>query len=159
MLVKSLSNGTQILGVTLSSVDAFDVSVNAATGGVNSACPSIVPGTFQSHSGGGTFGPNQLIITPDSTKAFVTSTARTGSLLAYDVGANAAAGTLSTITLAGMNASTTGTTTGGVTLDSKLLFVGATDKTVHFIDIATATDTGQTSDLGFTPELVAVRPH
>jgi hypothetical protein len=130
------------------------VTVNPAIDGSNSACPTIVESELQPHSSGDTFEPNQLIITPDSTKAFVTSTARTGSLLAYNVGT----GTVSTITLAGPNASTAGTTTGGMTLDSKTLFVGGTDNNVHVIDVASGSDTSQI-DVGFTPELVAVRPH
>jgi hypothetical protein len=154
--VGSLPNGTQILGAESDKINAIDVTVNPAALNSSSACPSVTENLVPHGIPAGA--PEQLIVTPDSTKAFVTSRARTGSLVAYDVGANAAAGTPGTITLAGAMAATAGTTTGGTTLDSKTLYVGATDNAVHVIDISAGTDAAQVP-VPFTPDFVAVRPH
>ncbi|MCI0349166.1 MAG: WD40 repeat domain-containing protein, partial [Acidobacteriales bacterium] len=153
-LVGSSFDGKQILGVTNTSINAFDVTVTPGGASSPSACPTVTPGPLATHSTGSNDTPAQLVIAPDSTKAFVTSRDRTGSVLAYDIGANAAAGTTSTISLAG---GTAATTTGGVTPDSRTLYVGGTDNNVHVIDIATATDTAQVP-VSFTPDFVAVRP-
>ena len=156
--VRSLPTGKQVLGVSNSSIDAFDVTVTPAAGSSASACPTVTPGPLVPHSISSA-APDQLLVSPDSTKAFVVSRARSGSVIAYDVGADANSGSTSTIALSG---GTAATTTGGITPDSKFLYVGGTDNKVHVIDIAAGTDTAQipaTGDLGFTPDFVAVRPH
>ena len=155
VIIEALPDGKQMLGAAAGFIDAFDVTINAATSGT-SACPSLVSEALTQHAASGSDVPTQLIVTPDSTKAFITSDTRVGSLQAYDVGANAAAGTPSTIALSG---GTAGTTTGGVTLDSKTLYVGGTDNTVHVIDVATGTDSASPISLTFKPDFVAVRPH
>jgi len=155
VIIEALPNGKQMLGAAAGFIDAFDVTVTAATSG-SSACPSVAPEPLTQHTTSGSDVPTQLIVTPDSTKAFITSDTRLGSLQAYDVGANAAAGAPSTIALTGGSA---GTTTGGVTLDSKTLYVGGTDNAVHVIDIATGTDSATPISLTFKPDFVAVRPH
>jgi WD40 repeat protein len=155
LIIAALPNAKQMLGAEGGFIDAFDVTVTAATSGT-SACPSVVSEALTKHAASGPDAPVQLIVTPDSTKAFITSETRVGSLQAYDVGANAAAGTPSTIALTG---GTAGTTTGGVTLDSKTLYVGGTDNTVHVIDVATGTDSATPISLTFKPDFVAVRPH
>jgi hypothetical protein len=94
-LLKALPDGTQILEAEDANINAVDVTVNAATSGA-SACPSITENVTQ-HNAATSGAPQQLIVTLDSSKAFVTSNDRLGSLLAYDV----AGGTTSAITLAG----------------------------------------------------------
>jgi hypothetical protein len=148
----AVPRGGLMLGASDTHIRAFDVTVTPASSSA-SACPTVAEPALVSHAAPSTAAPDQLIVTPDSSKAFVTSTARTGSMLAYDVGADASAGVVSTITLSG----SAGTTTGGVTLDSKKLYVGGTDNKVHVIDIAAGSETA-TVDLMFLPDLVAVRP-
>ncbi len=94
----------------------------------------------------GSFTARQLIVLPNGAKAYITSDL--GKLLAYDV----AAGTAATIDLGGAAAFT-----GGATLDSSRLYLGASDNAVHRIDVAGGTD-AQQIPVSFTPDLVAVRP-
>ena len=148
----AVPRGGLMLGTSDTHIHAFDVTVTPASSSA-SACPTVAEPALVSHAAPSTADPNQLIMTPDSSTAFVTSTDRTGSVLAYDVGADASAGVVSTIALSG----SAGTTTGGVTLDSKKLYVGGTDNKVHVVDIATGAETA-TVDLTFLPDLVAVRP-
>lgn len=153
-LVRSTPDGKQILTANDTNIAAFDVTVTPAGGSAPSACPTVGESALAPHTIGSSAAPDQLLITPDSTKAFVTSRARAGAIVAYDVGANAAAGSPSTVTLTG---GTAGTTTGGITPDSKFLYVGGTDNKIHVIDITAGTDTAQI-DLTFTPDFVAMRP-
>src|SRR5262249_18816315 len=98
-LVRSIPNGMQMLGVNDSSIDPLDVAITAAGGSSASVCPTVSE-TRVSHAAGSTAAPSQVIVTPDGTKAFVTSSDRSGSLLAYAVGADAASGSASTVALA-----------------------------------------------------------
>lgn len=149
----AVPRGGLMLGASDTHIQAFDVTVTPASSSA-SACPTVAEPALISHAAPSTADPNQLIVTPDSSTAFVTSTDRTGSVLAYDMGADASAGVVSTIALSG----SAGTTTGGVTLDSKKLYVGGTDNKVHVVDIVAGTET-TTVDMGtMTPDLVAVRP-
>ena len=47
--------------------------------------------------------------------------------------------------------------TGAATPDSLSVYVGGSDNTVHRIDVASESDANQIA-VGFTPDLVAVRP-
>lgn len=154
LLVGAVPGKNQVLAIDPDNINAFDVTITEASGSVASACPTVSEGTPATHGTGNTALPKQLILTLDGNKAFVTSAARPGTLLAYDV----ASGIPSMIALVGPAAGTATTTTGGATLDSTRVFVGATDNQVHMIDVVSGTDTNQI-DVGFTPELVAVRPH
>jgi hypothetical protein len=152
--LRSTPDGKQVITANDTNVDAFDVTVTPTGGSAPSACPTISESALATHATGSSAAPSQLLVSPDSTKAFVTSKDRVGSIVAYDVGANAGAGSASTITLTG---GTAGTTTGGITPDSKFLYVGGTDNKIHVIDIAGGSDSAQI-DLTFTPDFVAVRP-
>jgi hypothetical protein len=122
-----------------------------------SGCAPFVSGTESAFSftGISAFAAKQLIVTPDGTKAFVTSDQ--GSLLGINTGATP---TDASIPLSGGAVPTT----GGVTIDSKLIFVGGSDGKIHRVDLSAspATDTlisiPTTAPAGFKPDFVAVQP-
>jgi hypothetical protein len=97
--------------------------------------------------GVGAFTARQLFLLPDGSEAFVTT--NLGQLL----GLNLATLTPFTIPLAGGASAFS----GGTTLDGKMIYVGASDNTVHRIDPAAGSDVQQIS-VSFTPDLVAVEP-
>jgi hypothetical protein len=92
--------------------------------------------------------PRQIIVLPNSSQAYVTTDA---GLLAFTLAAGAATPISPTPLFAAA------AFTGGATLDSKSVYVGATDNAVHRIDTTTGADVQQIP-LSFTPDLVAVRP-
>jgi DNA-binding beta-propeller fold protein YncE len=88
-----------------------------------------------------------MVVTTDGAKAYIVS--NLPSVLVYNV----TTGATSTIPLAngasGLSAS--------ATLDGTQLYVGGSDNNVHRIDTTAGTD-AQQIPVGFTPDLVAVRP-
>jgi hypothetical protein len=149
VLVKSLPDGSQMLGAESGKIDAITVTSIPATAS-GSGCPSLTD-TLAQHAFASAFTPRQLIVTPDSKHAYITSNL-TGTLPSYDV----ASGTAGSIALSGAPASTT--LSGGATADSAFVYVGASDQNVHVINVSTGTEATPIS-VGFTPDLVAVRPH
>ena len=153
-LIKSTIDSTHVFAVDTGNLDDITASVASAP------CPptsSDVTNTVQTASFGQTITPNQIIVSPDGSKVYVTSDA---GLFVYDV----AAGTVANIALAG---GATGTTQGGITLDGTKLYVGALGSNdLHVIDTSTNTDVQQIA-VGLkkpdgttaVPDLVAVRPH
>jgi hypothetical protein len=117
--------------------------------------PPTVPVTHVQVNAGATFTPKQLIVAPDGSSAYVLSDV--GSLLGISTGTTPAD---ASIPLSGGAVPTT----GGITLDSTLIFVGGSDGKIHRIDRSTspATDTPialpSTAPAGFTPDFVAVQP-
>lgn len=104
---------------------------------------------------GGAFTSKQLLVTPDATLAFVTND--TGKLLSYNI----STATVKPITLGG---SATASYTMSSTMDSKFVYVGASDGTVHKIDTTTMTDAQQIAvalkkadATNANPDLVVVR--
>lgn len=141
-LIASLPNATQVLAVDAPNLEVIASTTNGA------GCPPSAPNTTTTIDfGQGSFTPQQIIVLPNSSKAYVTS--NLGNLLAYD----ATAGTVSAIPLAGGAQAFT----GGATLDSKTVYVGGADNAVHMIDTASGSDSKQIS-LSFKPDLVVVRP-
>jgi hypothetical protein len=105
------------------------------------------------------FTPKQLIVTPDGSAAYVLSDV--ASLLGISTGIGTGAAPVSApIPLSGGAIPTT----GGVTIDSKQIFVGGSDGKIHRIDLSAspATDTPialpSTAPTGFTPDFVLVQP-
>jgi trimeric autotransporter adhesin len=157
-LIKSSFDSKHVLAVDTTSIDDIAVTTNSAP------CPSTVPApatpppplvsnslTHRVAFPGAAFTPNQLIVTNDATQAFVTNNGST--LLQY----SSAPGTTSAIPLLG---GATATTTGGLTFDSKNLYVGALGTNdVQRIDIPSDVDVQQIPiNLGTTPDFVVVRP-
>lgn len=106
-----------------------------ATANWNGGCCSIA-----------SFVPQHIIVTPDGSKAFITSDQTV--LLGYNVAAN----TTFSVAIGGAT-----TTTGGATIDSSKVYVGGSDSAVHVIDVAGGTQSATVS-LSFVPDLVAVKP-
>ncbi len=138
----TLPGGSAILAVDSLGIDVITPTTTLA------GCPPPLSDTITSTAFASAITARQLIVLPDSSQAYVTSNV---GLLGYKI----AGGTATAIPLTGVAAST-GTFTGGATLDSKSVYVGG-DNAVHRIDVATGTDAQQIT-VGFTPDLVAVRP-
>jgi hypothetical protein len=161
-LVKSLPDGSKVLGVELPSLAVTGVALGAPPAG--SCQPSITetPAVL-SFGVGGTPHAGRIFVTPDGTHAYVTSDVA-GKLLSYDVVGNVAG----SIALTGTApvTFTQGTlqdirNNGGATLDSASVYVGVNDGgsgSVHQINVSAGTDAAQIP-LSFVPDLVAVRPH
>lgn len=150
-IIRSLPNAQHVLTANSPNIDDITVTEGAPIGAAtSSSCQPALTNTSVSKGFGlASFTPTQLLVSPDSTKAYILAS-DTGSLLAYNV----ATQTPSTIPLGG-----TGLTTGGFTLDSAYVFVGVTGtNTIHKLAVATGTDAITPISPGFQPDLVAVRP-
>jgi hypothetical protein len=103
---------------------------------------------------GATINPQQVIVSPDGTKAFVTNSS-SSTLFGTDL----VSGLLFTPVVLGNGS--TATTTGSITPDSATLYVGsAGDNTVHRILLNTVTDAGPISlGVPIFPNYVVVQPH
>jgi hypothetical protein len=143
-------DGSKMLAVDPPALDV--VTVNSTGAG----CPPLGGNNANSVAskdlGAGDFTARQLIVLPDSSKAYVVT--NLNKLLVYNI----ATGAASSIPFAGG----VECFSGGATLDSKTLYLGCSDNTVHRIDVAAATDAQQivlTTDPTkvFTPDLVVVR--
>jgi hypothetical protein len=154
-LIRSLPNATHVLTANSPNIDDITVTETGTVGSTALAGTTCIPPSVTnanaSHPipGVSAFTPSQLIVTPDSSKAYILSD--NASLLVYDV----ASATPLTITITGA----TGLTTGGVTLDSTNLFVGVLGtNTIHKITVSSGVDNGVFATPGFEPDFVAVRP-
>ena len=124
---------------------------------IDQSCPPVMSETRAAVDlgQGSTMTPSQWIVTPDGTKAILAG--NTGNIAVLNVTND----TPVTIALAG---SATAAYTGDVTADSLFYFVGASDGTVHEIDLTKNTDSQQisvsltdTNGAATKPDLVAVR--
>jgi len=136
-------DGAKIIAADSPGIDVLTRSSLAQPG-----CPPPLSATVTSANfGQGAFTANQMVVTTDGTKAYIVS--NLPSVLVYNI----TTGATSTIALAngasGLAAS--------ATLDGTQLYVGGSDNNVHRIDTVAATD-AQQIPVGFTPNLVAVRP-
>jgi hypothetical protein len=142
-LISTLPDGTRVVAADPPGVDVIALSTT------NVGCPPpLVDSAPTSTSFGlGTFTSQQLLVLPNSSKAYVVS--NLPQLLVYDLVAN----TASTVSLA--NAASP--LNAGYTLDSSTLYVGGSDNALHVINTSTGADSAPIS-LSFTPNLLAVRP-
>ena len=142
-LIAAVPNGGTVVAANPPGINVVGVSTT------NVSCPPPLVDTAPTavDFGLGTFTAQQLLVSPDSSKAFLVT--NLAPVLAYDLAAN----TPSAIALANgaqpLNA--------GVTLDSALLYVGGSDSAVHVINAATGSDIAQVP-VSLTPNLLAVRP-
>jgi hypothetical protein len=157
-LIRSLPNGStapdtmQMVAAESPRLDVITVTTNGSTNATTTGTcspPSLTDSVASFDFGVGAFTAKQLIATPDSSKVFVLASDQP-AILVYDAGTQAT----SKIPLSGV----TGVFTGGVTLDSALLYVGATDNNIHRIDVKGSTEITPAIPVSFTPDLVAVRP-
>jgi trimeric autotransporter adhesin len=143
--IAPLTDGSGMLLVGSSTVDIVKASLTST----NTPCPPLATASLtQTASLGGAFKTRQLLVTPDGTKAFIISDA--AAVLAYNIANNST----SVIPLS----KGVVPTTAGLTLDSTQLWVGGSDNAVHLVDIKSGADIKAVS-VGFSPDLVAVRPH
>ncbi|HXZ26397.1 MAG TPA: hypothetical protein VEG08_00200 [Terriglobales bacterium] len=119
------------------------------------ACPPTLSDALTTVNTGVPFTPNALIVTPDGSKALITS--NLAEVTMVNLGTNAVTHIALT---GGANAFT-----GGVTLDSKTLYAGASDGKVHVIDLTAGTDSATPITItfpnqaaGIAVDLVAIRP-
>jgi len=173
--LETLPNGTQALEVNSQGIDLIPITgIHGATGlnvlGCSPGLPNISDGTAAFFNlGQGSFTPTQLLISSDSTRAYVL-TSSLPTVLVFDIGNQ----TSSAIALAGsavpLNAS--------LTTDGTMLWVGASDGFVHVLDTSIGVDVAQvmfptttglcvdSTGMPFTfnpakscnPDLIAVRP-
>ena len=149
-LIKAIPNGT---GAVAADSPAIDV---VTTGGVSASCPTTASSSVASFDlGAGPFNAQQMFISPDSSTVWIISDL--AKLLSF----NLTTSTPSSIPLIG------GATplSGGITLDSNIIYVGANDGTVHRIAVSGGGDVGQiavglkdASGAAVSPNLVYVVP-
>jgi hypothetical protein len=149
-LIKAILNGT---GAVAADSPAIDV---VTTGTVSASCPTTATNSIASFDlGAGPFTAQQMFISPDSSTVWIISDL--AKLLSF----NLTTSTASSIPLIG------GATplSGGITLDSAIIYVGADDATVHRIAVSGGGDVGKIavglkdpSGAAVSPNLVYVVP-
>jgi hypothetical protein len=149
VLIRKVPTGMTMVAADSPNIDLITASTNGAT--TISNCVPALSNTVSSVAFPTSFTANQLLVSPDGSKALILASDNP-AVLAYTI----AGGTTSTVPL--VNSPTL--YTGGITLDGAFLYVGASDNggTVHVIDLNAMQDVAQIS-ISFTPNLVAVRPH
>lgn len=149
-LVAAIPNGS---GAVIADSTSLVVLHNA---NVNGGCPATVAQSRTAVPLGLPAGytVKQVLVTPDSSKAIVSTDK---GLVIVNLSTFAK-------TNVALGGSATGTFTGGVTLDSKLFYVGGDDGTVHRIDLSNNTDAQQIAvglkkadNSATVPDLVVVR--
>ena len=125
-LVRAIPDGSGMLVL-----DPPDILVLAPVSADN-ACPTNVTSNSNSYVTG-INNPTALLVTPDSTKAFITD--GSGTVYVFNLSSH----TTTPVALTGVTA----TFESDVTLDSKYAYVGTSDGKVHKIDLTTGTDVGQ----------------
>lgn len=151
-LLAALPDGKTLAAVTSDEVTMVAVNTSAA------GCPPPVTATALSHGlGQGTFTPKQMLVSSDGARLFVIS--NLNSVIVYDIATNHLRAAIA------LNPSAT-PLSAALTLSGQDLYVGASDGTIHHLDIATSfTDVGQISvslcsntSASCPPNLVALRP-
>lgn len=128
-LIKALPNGTGAIAVDPPSVDLISTPSPLSAG-----CPVTTQSSLNSYDlGAGSFTPAQLLVTTDSSTAWVIS--NLSNLLGFNVSS------LSPITVPVAGGATP--LYGGLSLDGTQLWVGTTDNTVHRIDTSVPGDVAQ----------------
>jgi hypothetical protein len=140
-------------GAVVADSPNIDVITSSNIGG---GCPTTATSSIATYDlGAGAFTATQLLVSPDSSHAWIIS--NLPQLLGFDL-------TTSTpFTIPFANGATP--LNGGVRIDSQQLYIGASDGTVHRVDVASLTDAAQIT-VGIKdsngnvvgPNLVAVVP-
>jgi len=172
VLFRALPDGVRALGVESPGLDVFTVQVKApAPATTNTPSRTTCPFTVQSpdfnfvNLGQGSFIPLKLLVAPDNSRAYILAR-NLGSVFIVDLGVNA----VSSIQLTGnpvpLDAS--------ITPDGTLIYVGASDGSVHVVSTISGGDLQQITFSGNNssnktslcsnipqtcdPDLVAVQP-
>jgi len=159
--IKTLPDATKVLALTPPTLDVINVSLSF---------PSTPPGCTASVTDGfssfnlGAFVAKQLIVSTDGSTVYIVPS-NLGQILVFNLSGQ----TFTGITLAG-NATPL---TASLTPDGSLLYVGASDQTLHIVDTRLGSDIHQVSfapaslcqdsvgkpfPIACYPDLVAVRP-
>ncbi len=126
-LIKAIPNGT---GAVAADSPAIDV---VTTGAVSASCPTTASSSIASFDlGAGPFTPQQMFMSPDSSAVWIISN------LPELLGFNLTTSTPTSIPL--IDGATP--LSGGITLDSAIIYVGATDAAVHRIAVSGGGDVG-----------------
>ena len=128
-LIKAIPNGTGAVAVDPPSIDVI------STPTLSAGCPVMTQSTLNTYDlGVGSFTPAQLLVSPDSSTAWILSSSL-GKVVSFDL----ASTTPSTIGIAG------GATPnyGSLSLDGTQLWIGASDNKMHRIDIVYSVDAAQ----------------
>ena len=136
-LIKAIPNGT---GAVAADSPAIDV---VTTGAVPAGCPPAAPNSVHSFDmGAGPFNTRQILLSPDSSNAWIISDNLLG-LLNFNL-VNSTPAPIIPFT-GGVTACIVGVPacSGGITLDGAQVYVGASDGTVHRIDVASNSDAQQ----------------
>jgi hypothetical protein len=143
--------------LTMAGVDSPNLEIITAspTTPPPPSCPPTLTDGLTTVNTGGSFTPNALIVTPDGTKALITSNLNEVTMVNLT---NSAVTHIAMTNLAHCF-------TGGVTLDSSTLYVGCSDGAVHVVDLTTGLDSGGPITItfpnqaaGIAPDLVTIRP-
>lgn len=160
--IRTLPDATRVLALTPPTVDIINVDTGLT--GPSGCTPTVSNKASSFNLGQGNFVAKQLIISQDASTAYVIPS-NLGSILVYNI----AGQTSSAISLAG-NATPL---TASLTPDGTLLYVGASDGTLHVVDTVAGGDVQQISfsptslcqnsigkpfSVPCYPDLVAVRP-
>jgi len=154
-LIKAIPNGTGAVAT-----DSPFVDVVATPGMLMPGCPGITGSTLETppiNMGVGNFNARQLFMSSDSSRAWIISSDLPELLeLSFQAGP-----AVIPYVPAGVTAYS-----GGITPDGAQVYVGASDGTVHRVDVASGTDAQQIAvnlkDANgnlTTPDLVYVQPH
>jgi hypothetical protein len=161
--IKTLGSASKVLDVDSPGIDLITVN-NLNADDCLPEAPPLPPTPNVSNSvssfnfGQGNFVPTQLIVSPDSSRAYVFTT-NLGSVLVFNIGSQ----TSSAIALTG-NAIPI---QASLTPDGTLLYVAASDGTVHVLDTVAGSDTHQISfpqnfcnidTITCNPDLIVVQP-
>ena len=160
--IRALVDGSHLLALDPPGIDVITAGTITFPVNPNPPCPPSITSATSSfvNLGQGQFTPLKFLVANDGSKAYVIAN-NFGAVMVYDV----AAGTSSAISLTGNVTALD----GDLTLDGKLLYVGASDGTVHAIDTQAAGDIQTISfppnfnfcnNVSFTctPDLLAVQP-
>jgi hypothetical protein len=131
-LIKAIPNGTGAVAVDPPAVDVIATPTPLSAG-----CPITTQSTLTTHDlGQGSFTPAQLLISPDSSTAWILASDLTSA-----VSFNLTNSTPAAIPLAGGAMPLS----GGLTTDATQLWIGASDNKVHVIYTGTSNDGAQIS--------------
>lgn len=147
-MIRALPDGSSLLALEPPNIDLISLTSLTST-----LCTGTVTDTITSFNlGQGNFVPTQFLVAPNGQSAYILGQNSSGRL-PFVVVFNVSTQTVSTISLTGSSAPLS----ASLAPDGTLLFVGATDGSVHVIDTASGLDTQQvtfpfpTNELCFSP--------
>ena len=165
-IIKTLPNATQVLGLAPPLIDVISVNPPQLNPPPITGCqPTVINSPQSFNLGQGAFTPRQLLIAPDSTKAYVVA-ANLPSILVFDV--------INQISSAIPLNGNTVPLRAALTLDGNLLYVAADDGLVHVLSTLSGGDIAEISfpstpttpdylcpnspPVACKPDLIAIQP-